>query len=1117
MPITLTRGQLAPIQDFESEICERLTDGRADSFILVVPTRRRIRQLQREFLEVVPLKAAAAFHLCTLDMLASKLYAVSGSPRRVVAGAIRSLLFERAIQKCDLGYFQPHVPSPTGKLKLPRGTFRRLSEVVNGLKEDGVYPHVLRDEIERTEMSEKAKLTDLYNIYSFYEQELGERFTDTGGIFKDLNSSLNFGNVTPVFRTAFPNVDTLFISGFGGFARPEVNLINTFSLAEGVSTFISLDFYRRNRQLFGHLEENYVRLVGRGFIPMRDDGRQAQNENADLATRSPEPRSQFPAPNVKSAFTQHIQRYLFNRQTEREAKSPQFKDRITLVAAKNRFEEIERIAKLIKHIISQNPQRDFSKICVATYRTENYTPLVREVFARYGIPANITDRYPLSKSPLVVSIIALLGVIQNDFRRRDVMRALVSPYFHFAGRDGTAVDVSNLYLISTNLKILVGRKRWLERIERRLQAVNNRLGGTDDELELEQLTIERNRLEKGKADIQYLWDLLKAFDRRMTPREFKDRLLALLESLGVRRNILKLRRTLAREDELEKDARAYCAFVNLLDSLLDLFEFQALTEKSQRLEFYVDQLKTAISETRYNIRQKFGYGVYVTAIEETRGLDFDIMFLAGLVDGEFPSVYQPEVFLSRELRKNEERHLLEERHLFYQAITNFSEHLYLTYPKTDRELELVRSTFLDGLLDIIEVEEKEDAELQQAILCEDDLFKRYGRSYRLSGYKGLCVPDEMRRRLEHIEHAIGVEQSRLGRHDKVEYEGIIANELTRDDVKMELAKFKDKVYSVSQLETYGKCPFRFFANRVLGLQAVEEVEEGLTPIERGNLYHEILFEFYVARRTAGKKPIHICDDHEYQEALSELLAIARRRIEEFDVNHPFWTLDIEQMTGEETRRKGILPAFLESERARDFIVEPTYFEVSFGERTGYRKNRDPELSVEQPVQVGGIKMRGKVDRIEVGEHIFTICDYKTGKYIPSINDINEGMSLQIPIYLYALEEVLRQRLGKEMKGVAGLYHRLQTPHQVKLGLGNAEYRDTAFTSGRSMQLLPDDAALHEVIQHAVQLVNKYAEDITRGRFSLTEHNPDKVCPHCDYQKICRIQVVKWIGEAKNEE
>lgn len=461
MPITLTRGQLAPIQDFESEICERLTDGRADSFILVVPTRRRIRQLQREFLEVVPLKAAAAFHLCTLDMLASKLYAVSGSPRRVVAGAIRSLLFERAIQKCDLGYFQPHVPSPTGKLKLPRGTFRRLSEVVNGLKEDGVYPHVLRDEIERTEMSEKAKLTDLYNIYSFYEQELGERFTDTGGIFKDLNSSLNFGNVTPVFRTAFPNVDTLFISGFGGFARPEVNLINTFSLAEGVSTFISLDFYRRNRQLFGHLEENYVRLVGRGFIPMRDDGRQAQNENADLATRSPEPRSQFPAPNVKSAFTQHIQRYLFNRQTEREAKSPQFKDRITLVAAKNRFEEIERIAKLIKHIISQNPQRDFSKICVATYRTENYTPLVREVFARYGIPANITDRYPLSKSPLVVSIIALLGVIQNDFRRRDVMRALVSPYFHFAGRDGTAVDVSNLYLISTNLKILVGRKQSL--------------------------------------------------------------------------------------------------------------------------------------------------------------------------------------------------------------------------------------------------------------------------------------------------------------------------------------------------------------------------------------------------------------------------------------------------------------------------------------------------------------------------------------------------------------------------------------------------------------------------------------------------------------------------------
>jgi len=1108
MSIILTRGRPTEIWDFESEIRKRLSERKVGSFIYVVPTRRKIRQLQREFLKVVPSDTAPAFHLYTLDMLASKLYAVCCQPKRVVAGALQSLLFEKAIQECDLSYFRPRIPSPTGKPKLPKGTFQKLIEVINGLKEDGIYPQILRDEIERAEMSEKAKLTDLYNIYSFYERELGEKFIDIAGIFKELNLKLNFGNVTPIFRTAFPNVDIIFIMGFSGFTRPEVELLNTVTMTEGVSTFIFFDFYRQNRQLFGHLEENYVRLFERGFVPMGVDGQETRKP--DIKTQSQETSTQLPTVNIKSAFTQHIQRYLFNRQIEGKVKASQFKDHITLIKAKSRLEEVEKIAKLIKHIIAQNPQRDFSKICVATYRTENYTPLVREVFARYGIPANITDRYPLSKSPLVISVIALLEVVQNNFRRRDVMRALISPYFHFAGQDGTGIDVSNLYVVSTNLKIPLGRIFWLEKIQRRLQAVNNRLKFTDDEFEIEQLTVEKKSLEKAKVDIEYLWNLLNGFDRRMTPREFKDQLLTLLKTLGVERNILKLRREVASDDELEKDVRAYRNFVNLLDSLLDLLEFQALAEKSQRLEFYLDQLKTAISETRYNIRQKFGYGVYVTAIEETRGLDFDIMILAGLVDSEFPSIYQPEVFLSKELRKNEGRHLLEERYLFYQGITNFSEHLYLTYPEMDGELELVRSTFLDDLLDIVEVSGEEDARLQQAILSEDELFKRYGKEYWLRGHKELSVPEDIRKRLDHIEHTIDVEQSRLGRHDKVEYEGIVADELTID-AKMELAKFKDKVYSISQLETYGKCPFRFFANRVLGLRTVEEIEEGLTPTERGNLYHEILFEFYVARRTAGKKPIHLCNDEEYQEALGELLDIAKRRIEELDISHPFWTLDIEQMTGEGTRRKGILPAFLESERGRNFIVEPKYFEVSFGERTGYRKNRDPELSVEQPVQVGSVKMRGKVDRIEVGESVFTICDYKTGKYIPSINDINEGMSLQLPIYLYAVEEVLRQRLGREMKGVAGLYHRLQTPYQVKLGLGNAEYRDTVFTSGRSRQLLPDDAALHEVIQHAIQLVSRYAEGITRGRFNLTEHDPDRVCPYCDYQKICRIQILKWAG------
>jgi ATP-dependent helicase/DNAse subunit B len=1118
MPIVLTRGRPIEIQDFDSEIRTRLAQGSTDSFIYVVPTRRKIRRLQRDLLKAAASETAPAFPLYTLDMLASRVYLVCCKPKRVVAGAIQSVLFEKAIQECELNYFRSRIASPTGKPKLPRGTFQRLIKVINGLKEDGIYPETLQGEIQNAEMSEKAKLTDLYSIYSFYERELGAKFTDIGGIFRALNSALHLGNITSILRTAFPNVDLILLTGFSGFTKPETEFLNTLSMTEGVTTFISLDFARENDHLFGHLKENYDRLFKHGFVPTTLKKTESAQNETSLAECTKD-NAQNDRGALKSEFAQHVQRYLFNRRPGETVRSSRFKENVTLVKAKNRSEEVEIIARIVKQTIAKNPLRDFSRICVATYRTEKYTTLMRETFSRYGIPVNITDRHPLSKSPFAISVIALLEIVQNNFRRRDVMRALISPYFRFAG-ENQGVDVSNLYAVSANLKILSGRTFWLERIERRLQAVDGRLRATDDDFEIEQLNDEKKNLEKAKLDIEHLWNLLKVLDERMTPKQFRHKMQVLLETLDVRRNMLNLRREVAGDDEIEKDIRAYSALQSLLDGLLELLEFQFIADKPQRLEFYIDQLKTAISESRYNIRQKFGYGVYVTAIEETRGLDFDIMILAGLVDSEFPSIYQPEVFLSKDLRKNETRHLSEERHLFYQGITNFTEHLYLVYPETDNELELVPSTFLDALLEIVEVDKDEDPGLKQAIFSEHELLQRYGKEYWERGHRDLSLPAGVAIKLKHIEHAVGVERSRLGQHDKLEYEGIITDRVTKNG-RTALERFRDKVYSISQLETYGKCPFKFFANRVLRLRAFEEAEEGLTPIEKGNFYHEILFRFYTDRRNANKKPIRLCNHEEYRDALTELLTIARQKIEELDIRHPFWALDVEDMIGtpEEfpslERRKGILQAFLESERKRNFIVDPAYFEVSFGERTGYRRNRDEQLSIDSPIKVGDITMRGKVDRVEVGEDVFTVSDYKTGKYIPKMKDISEGISLQIPIYLFAIEEVMRRRLGKEMKGVAGLYHLLRRKPLAKLCLGNTEYRNEAFNVGPRHQSLFDEAALRNIILRTIDFVKRYVEGITQGRFNLTEHDTIEVCPFCDYDRICRIKTLHWAEQGES--
>jgi DNA helicase-2/ATP-dependent DNA helicase PcrA len=86
----------------------------------------------------------------------------------------------------------------------------------------------------------------------------------------------------------------------------------------------------------------------------------------------------------------------------------------------------------------------------------------------------------------------------------------------------------------------------------------------------------------------------------------------------------------------------------------------------------------------------------LSTIHSAKGLEWRAVFVIGLVDGRFPSLYN--------LRDEEE--VEEERRLLYVAVTRAKEHLYLTYPIDiyDRSTGMVLgkpSRFVDGLPDAV--------------------------------------------------------------------------------------------------------------------------------------------------------------------------------------------------------------------------------------------------------------------------------------------------------------------------------------------------------------------------------------------------------------------------------
>ena len=242
----------------------------------------------------------------------------------------------------------------------------------------------------------------------------------------------------------------------------------------------------------------------------------------------------------------------------------------------------------------------------------------------------------------------------------------------------------------------------------------------------------------------------------------------------------------------------------------------------------------------------------------------------------------------------------------------------------------------------------------------------------------------------------------------------------------------------------------------------------------------------------------------------------------------FWDIEAERFIGG-PGRTGVLPTFLEAERERNLEVQPRGFEVRFGPSVR-PESTDPFLGSDEAITVGEVSLSGKIDRVELGNGMFVIGDYKTGSATPKLDDILEGRSLQLPLYVAVVEQLLRQQSPsiqgladdlESVQGVGGVYYVLQEESRTELGIGDRDYNERAFeASSRSGQLLPnsrfqiadtdvdsDPDIIGDIVEVAVGYANQYVCSIADGDFQLTSHDKTKVCRYCSFKRICRVGVV----------
>ncbi|MEA3558869.1 MAG: PD-(D/E)XK nuclease family protein, partial [Candidatus Thermoplasmatota archaeon] len=514
---------------------------------------------------------------------------------------------------------------------------------------------------------------------------------------------------------------------------------------------------------------------------------------------------------------------------------------------RDRVCEIRNVSSEIRSILEE---REDERIAVVLPEPDNGRRLISEIFGDYGIPFYMSRGAPLSESPLIQDLVNILRVVSFDFKRKDVVDLLGSPYlkFSYRGRRISGHEVDN---ISAGANVIGGRSGWKNSLENRMKVLDFEMKNPDISEGLKRKhEMEMRKLEFTKDSLMDLFSIIDHFSRKAPVGE---------HVRNFRKVIGDLEFDFDAGSSSKQEASALGEFFSILGSL----ERNSTLVPPSRITPYrfLSFLCNLIARKTYRPVQTNHSTVQVVGLRELAGLDFDTIFIVGMAEGEIPRTRLAHPFLNEaeigrmNVLKREDL-LRQERYYFWTDLLAASKSIYLSCPETDDDKPLVPSHFMMQMMDGYEYEEWGDNQIRGFGLNDqlEDGSRIVNRDLSnlasemdLPGMVSRINSESYYRRLD--SYSI---------HD-----GIIEDIDVLGSIREEFSE--EKAFSPSSLERYANCPFEFLLRYVLYLDKRDEVDETLTPLEKGNLIHHILFRFYRERK---EKKIN---ERNSDEALSRII------------------------------------------------------------------------------------------------------------------------------------------------------------------------------------------------------------------------------------------------------
>lgn len=1047
---------------------------------------------EKKLLELIPEEAIIEAEVLTFNRMADRIETkLGGRSKQKLSKAGKAILINRILlqEKNNLTFL--------GKSKQ---NLDLIESQITEFKKHGITVENLNKVMNETEDKYlKTKLKDMIKLYDEYEKKLQGKYIEENDKLTILCNQLKENQV---FKDAY-----FYIDEFVGFTKQEYNIIEELlKMAKEVTIMITTDNLdmgtNRQQDIFYENKQTADKLL---YIA------RSQNIKCEKTVFLKENKR------LKNRELIHLEENL------NSIPYKQYKDKvenIQLFLAYNPYSEVEQVANEIIKLVKEKEYR-YRDIQVVTKDLQRYNSLCKVIFNSYNIPVFIDEKKELSQKNLIKYIISILDIYAQNWSLESVINYIKTGFLN--------IDEEEIYIFENKVR------KWGIKGTKWYQGDWNFEEDNDKNKE----TLKRIK-ELRYIIINPLKELKESLAGRKTVEQITKRLYEFLVDNDISVKIEEIiNKNEDKYDLIEEEKIAWEIVVDLLDEMICL-----LGEEKVTFEEYAELIRVGLNNSSLGIIPQTQDQVTVGDMQRSKTHKVKAVFILGINDGIFPSIYKKEGFFQDkdrqilknkgvELAKDTLERLYEDNFSIYNVFCVAEEKLYLSYASSDSEGATLRpSIYITKLKKIFpNLKEKSDIlENEYQITNINIAFENLIENIRnieekkeinpiwYVVYKYFSDKEEWKEKLNNALKAIGKEKEVLENISKENINRLYGNTLNT---------------TVSRLEQYKSCPFSYYLK--YGLKVYETDDFKVKTIDTGNFMHDVIDTFFKTIRERELNVKSITDEEIHKlidEIVENKLSIGK--------NYIFTSTDKYKVLTRRLKRVILksMKYIIESLKESDFEV--------FGSELEFKKGKDYEpikLELENGKKV---EITGKIDRIDLaknenGEYI-RIIDYKSSVKNIDLNEVIAGLQIQLLTYLdatckieemmpagvlyfslidpvikadkYMTDEQIEEEIKKKFKmnGLILADVKVVKMMDKKLESGNSNivpaYIDKEGNLSKKSNAVTKEQ-FEDLQKYTTKIIKEISEEILSGNISINPYYNTKTkktpCEYCEYKPICQFK------------